>query len=130
MPITPCNIATATTGRLYDQRRSNRVGLRRPAYQMPDHWQRRDVHDSTGSERDSFLGQRVDGRDRLHKRHKWRRQFRRSGRPGCAIYGGQLDGSDRLVDLRFEAARFMRDPDGVTAHGVVTLEATVEESLL
>lgn len=33
----------------------------------------------------------------------------------------------RLVDLRLSGARYMRDPDGLTAHGVVTLEALVEE---
>jgi hypothetical protein len=41
----------------------------------------------------------------------------------------RLDGSDRLVDLQFESARFIRDPDGLS-HGVVTLEALVEEGAL
>jgi Protein of unknown function (DUF3168) len=43
--------------------------------------------------------------------------------------GIRLDGSDRLVDLQFESARFIRDPDGLS-HGVVTLEALVEEGAL
>jgi hypothetical protein len=37
-----------------------------------------------------------------------------------------LDGG-RCLDLRFTGARFMRDPDGVTSHGVMTFEAVVEE---
>jgi len=42
----------------------------------------------------------------------------------------QIEAPDRLIDLRFEAARFVRDVDTLTAHGVVTLEAVVEESLV
>lgn len=34
----------------------------------------------------------------------------------------------RLVDIKFASARYLRDPDGVTAHGVVTLEALLEEA--
>ncbi len=34
--------------------------------------------------------------------------------------------SGRVVDIRLASARYMRDPDGVTAHGVVTLEALLE----
>jgi hypothetical protein len=30
-----------------------------------------------------------------------------------------------FVDVRFESARFLRDPDGVTAHGVVTFDSLV-----
>lgn len=41
--------------------------------------------------------------------------------------GVELDQAARCVDLRFESARFIRDPDGL-AHGVVTLEALVEET--
>jgi hypothetical protein len=33
----------------------------------------------------------------------------------------------QCLDMRFENARFMRDPDGVTAHGVLTIRATIEE---
>jgi hypothetical protein len=32
----------------------------------------------------------------------------------------------RLIDLRFESARFIRDPDGLS-HGIVTLEVLIEE---
>jgi hypothetical protein len=34
-----------------------------------------------------------------------------------------------LVDFRYNDARFMRDPDGVTSHGVVTFEVLVGEAL-
>lgn len=37
-----------------------------------------------------------------------------------------LENGARLVDLRFEGARFLRDPGGALSHGVVTLEALVE----
>jgi hypothetical protein len=33
----------------------------------------------------------------------------------------------RCMDTRFQSARFLRDPDGETTHGVVTFEATIEE---
>jgi hypothetical protein len=36
-------------------------------------------------------------------------------------------GGYRCNDLRFESARFLRDPDGVTAHGVVTFRVLLEE---
>ncbi len=34
----------------------------------------------------------------------------------------------RCLDLRFDGARFLRDPDGETAHAVVTIEALIEEA--
>lgn len=34
-----------------------------------------------------------------------------------------------LVGFRYNDARFMRDPDGVTSHGVVTFEVLVGEAL-
>lgn len=40
----------------------------------------------------------------------------------------ELDTPYRRVDIRYEGARFLRDPDGVTAHGVVTLEALIEDA--
>jgi hypothetical protein len=33
----------------------------------------------------------------------------------------------RCIDSRFASARFLRDPDGVTAHGIVTFESVIEE---
>jgi hypothetical protein len=47
---------------------------------------------------------------------------------GAVRNGVELE-AGRCVDLRFESARFLRDPDGL-AHGVVTLEALVEEGAL
>lgn len=46
--------------------------------------------------------------------------IRKAFRNGVELEGG------RCVELHFESARFIRDPDGL-AHGVVTLEALVEE---
>lgn len=36
-------------------------------------------------------------------------------------------GNYRCIDCRFDGARFLRDPDGETAHGVVTFESVIEE---
>jgi hypothetical protein len=43
----------------------------------------------------------------------------RAGRPDLTSDGFQL------VDWRVSTTRFLRDPDGVTAHGVVTVESKV-----
>lgn len=40
----------------------------------------------------------------------------------------ELDTPYRRVDIRFDNARFLRDPDGITAHGIVTLEALIEDT--
>lgn len=40
----------------------------------------------------------------------------------------ELDTPYRRVDIRFDNARFLRDPDGITAHGIVTLEALIEDA--
>ncbi|MBS0535378.1 MAG: DUF3168 domain-containing protein [Proteobacteria bacterium] len=37
------------------------------------------------------------------------------------------DGSYRCLDTRFQSARFLRDPDGETTHGVVTFKAVLEQ---
>ena len=34
----------------------------------------------------------------------------------------------RIVDWRIASTRFLRDPDGQTSHGVMTIEAIVEEA--
>lgn len=46
-----------------------------------------------------------------------------------AIRQGRLafDTGLQCVDCRVSDMRFLRDPDGVTAHGVVTIETTVRE---
>lgn len=36
-------------------------------------------------------------------------------------------GNYRCVDCKFASARFIRDPDGETAHGIVTFESLIEE---
>jgi len=36
-------------------------------------------------------------------------------------------GNYQCIDCRFESARFVRDPDGQTAHGIVTFESVIEE---
>ncbi|MBN8965873.1 MAG: DUF3168 domain-containing protein [Rhizobiales bacterium] len=33
----------------------------------------------------------------------------------------------RCIDCKFASARFVRDPDGVTAHGIITFESVIEE---
>jgi hypothetical protein len=33
----------------------------------------------------------------------------------------------RCIDTRLDSARFLRDPDGVTGHGIVTFKAVIEE---
>lgn len=38
-----------------------------------------------------------------------------------------LEDGFHCADARVSSARFLRDPDGETAHGVVTVEALVEE---
>ena len=44
-------------------------------------------------------------------------------------YDGPLDlaGNDALAELQVTGVRHARDPDGVSFHGVVTIEATIEE---
>jgi hypothetical protein len=34
-----------------------------------------------------------------------------------------------MLDLRFESARFVRDPDGETSHAIVTFESLIEEAI-
>lgn len=45
-----------------------------------------------------------------------------------AVHGADLalDGA-RLLDLKHAGSRYLRDPDGKTAHAVVTIEALIEE---
>ncbi|MEX1244868.1 MAG: DUF3168 domain-containing protein [Thermoanaerobaculia bacterium] len=40
---------------------------------------------------------------------------------------GALDAPFRLLDVTFQSARFLRDPDGETSHAVLTTEAIIEE---
>jgi hypothetical protein len=41
-------------------------------------------------------------------------------------YDGTLEGN-ALVEMRVTTVRTFRDPDGITSHGVVTVQAMVEE---
>lgn len=42
-------------------------------------------------------------------------------------YEGEMT-VNALVEMRVIAMRFFRDPDGLTSHGVLTVECTVEEA--
>ncbi len=81
-----------------------------------------------------------DGLDRTrhvitHDLHIWTREHSLEGakRIGAAVIAalraGRLDLSPdhHLADLRVLAVRYMRDPDGESSHGVVTLVARVGE---
>lgn len=65
--------------------------------------------------------------------HVWHREAGLAGVKAIAgairdaLRGGLpvLSGASCL-DMRFEGARFMRDPDGITSHGVVTVDSLVE----
>jgi hypothetical protein len=37
-----------------------------------------------------------------------------------------LDAPQRLVEMSIEQTQYMRDPDGITAHGVITVHAWTE----
>jgi hypothetical protein len=37
-----------------------------------------------------------------------------------------LDGGQRLVDISIEQTQYLRDPDGLTAHGIITVHAWTE----
>jgi hypothetical protein len=47
-----------------------------------------------------------------------------------AIHAGRLASVDgwHFGDCRVESARYIRDPDGETAHGIVTLETVVADT--
>lgn len=67
--------------------------------------------------------------------HLWRREPSLEGVTAIAgairsaVHGGRLVlGSGwSCADARVSGARFLRDPDGETSHGVVTVEALLEE---
>lgn len=46
----------------------------------------------------------------------------------AALHGASLalDQNQRLVALTVEQIRYLRDPDGITAHGVITIRARTE----
>lgn len=49
-----------------------------------------------------------------------------AGTIGAALRG-RFFGELAAVEARYTSARFLRDPDGVTGHGVLTFEALVQE---
>lgn len=67
--------------------------------------------------------------------HVWKREESTVGAKAIAwairtaIHAGRLDlGSGfECIDYRVSGQRFMRDPDGKTSHGVVTIETLVRE---
>lgn len=66
--------------------------------------------------------------------HIWKREPGLAGAKEIAgavqrALRGQLWTRDgyRCIDCKFQSARFIRDPDGETAHGIVTFEAVIEE---
>jgi hypothetical protein len=88
-------------------------------------------------------GQEVDAEvsfDRRHVRiytdlHLWDRSPALTSVKAIAgairqvLHGAELALDEgRLLDLRVVSSRHLRDPDGVTAHSVVTIEALIEEA--
>jgi hypothetical protein len=69
----------------------------------------------------------------FHTVHVWRREEATEGvKAICwavrrAVHAGRLtlEGGFFCADLRVQDIRVMRDPDGVTAHGVVTVNALI-----
>lgn len=67
--------------------------------------------------------------------HVWKREASTAGVKAIggeirkAVHSGRLDltAGFHCVDCHVDGARFMRDPDGETSHGVVTLMAIVKE---
>lgn len=88
-------------------------------------------------------GQSVDDGDSISRTltriymdlHLWKKELSTQGVKALAgairstINGGRLklDPGFHCVDCRVSSMRFLRDPDGETSHGVVTVEAKVQE---
>lgn len=88
-------------------------------------------------------GQSVDDGDSISRSltrvymdlHLWKKEPSTQGVKALAgairsaINGGRLkfDPGFHCVDCRVSSMRFLRDPDGETSHGVVTVEAKVQE---
>lgn len=88
-------------------------------------------------------GQSVDDGDSISRSltrvymdlHLWKKEPSTQGVKALAgairsaINGGRLkfDPGFHCVDCRVSSMRFLRDPDGKTSHGVVTVEARVQE---
>lgn len=85
----------------------------------------------------SIEGDLIDRRDQrvILDLHLWKKEPGLAGVKAiagavrAALHNGRLpatDGHD-MGDCRVSSARFLRDPDGETAHGVVTVETLVVE---
>jgi len=88
-------------------------------------------------------GQTLEGDD-LHRKslrvvfdlHAWKKEPGLSGARAIAgavrsaLHGERLtlDPGFHCADCRVSAMRFLRDPDGETAHGVITVESLVREA--
>ncbi len=82
-------------------------------------------------------GERIDRRDQqlALDLHAWNKEPGLAGVKAIAgairtaIHSGRFDATDgiHVADCRVSRTRFLRDPDGETAHGVVTVEAVVCE---
>lgn len=86
----------------------------------------------------SLEGDRIDRRDQRVAMdvHVWKKEPGLAGVKAVsgairgALHSGKfapLDGF-HFADVRVSSARFLRDPDGETAHGVVTVEAIMHEA--
>lgn len=83
-------------------------------------------------------GDRIDRRDQrvILDLHLWKKEKGLTGVKAIAgairsaINGARLSPVDgfHFADCRVTRARFLRDPDGETAHGIVTIEALVLEA--
>jgi hypothetical protein len=82
-------------------------------------------------------GERIDRRDQrvFMDLHVWKKEQGMrgvkdiAGAIRAAIHGANLDHLDgyQFGDCRVSTIRYLRDPDGETSHGVVTIEALVCE---
>lgn len=84
----------------------------------------------------SLEGDRIDRRDQrvIMDLHVWKKEPGLAGvkaiagvvRAALSLRIEQKDGY-HFADVRVSSMRFLRDPDGETAHGVVTVEAIMHE---
>lgn len=85
----------------------------------------------------SLEGDRLDRRDQrvVMNLHVWKREPGLAGVKAiagairAALHAGRLPPTEgvHFADCRVSSMRYLRDPDGETAHGVVTVEALVCE---
>lgn len=72
----------------------------------------------------------------IHTAHVWKRETSLEGTAAIcgairsAVNSGRLvlDAGLHCADVRVTGIRTMRDPDGATSHGVVTVDALIEEA--